>query len=94
MVAAFGGQGEADQASAMASLAHYDSATALAALSLPLLYVAANEHKPRADVTRLRQLCSTLMLGQTVGTGHFLQLEVPDQVNAMLDRFLFLLAAG
>jgi hypothetical protein len=24
----------------------------------------------------------------TVGTGHFHQIEVPDQVNAMIDRFL------
>ena len=29
-----------------------------------------------------------LMLGQTVGSGHFCQLEVPDQVNAMLGRFV------
>jgi pimeloyl-ACP methyl ester carboxylesterase len=27
-------------------------------------------------------------LGQTVGAGHFIQLEVPDQVNAMIERFL------
>jgi pimeloyl-ACP methyl ester carboxylesterase len=26
--------------------------------------------------------------GQVVGSGHFLQLEVPDQVNAMIRRFL------
>ena len=49
---------------------------------------------PRSDVARLRALCSTLMLGQTVGSGHFLQLEVPDQVNAMLDRFLTLVAGA
>ncbi len=29
-----------------------------------------------------------LMLGRTVGAGHFHQLEVPDQVDAMIDRFL------
>jgi pimeloyl-ACP methyl ester carboxylesterase len=29
-----------------------------------------------------------LSLGQTVGSGHFIQLEVPDQVNAILGRFL------
>jgi hypothetical protein len=23
----------------------------------------------------------------TVGAGHFIQIEVPDQVNAMIDRF-------
>jgi hypothetical protein len=27
-------------------------------------------------------------LGQTVGAGHFRQPEVPDEVNAMIERFL------
>jgi pimeloyl-ACP methyl ester carboxylesterase len=81
-------------ASAMEGLARYDSAAALAALSLPMLFVAANEEKPRSDVARLRALCSTLRTGQTVGSGHFLQLEVPDQVNAMLARFLALVAGA
>ena len=29
-----------------------------------------------------------MVFGQTVGSGHFCQLEVPGQVNAMLERFL------
>jgi pimeloyl-ACP methyl ester carboxylesterase len=40
------------------------------------------------DVDRLAALCRNLYLGRVIGSGHFLQLEVPDQVNAMLDRFL------
>jgi pimeloyl-ACP methyl ester carboxylesterase len=40
------------------------------------------------DVTRLRALCPHVMTGQTVGAGAFHQLEVPAQVNAMIDRFL------
>jgi hypothetical protein len=28
------------------------------------------------------------MIGQTVGAGHYHQLEVPDQVNAMVERFI------
>ena len=36
----------------------------------------------------MRELCPTLLTGQTVGSGHFHQLEVPEQVNAMIDRFL------
>ena len=29
-----------------------------------------------------------ITLGQTVGAGHFLQLEIPEQVNLMIERFL------
>jgi hypothetical protein len=36
----------------------------------------------------LRELCPQLIAGQTVGAGHFHQLETPEQVNAMIDRFL------
>jgi pimeloyl-ACP methyl ester carboxylesterase len=57
---------------------------------LPALYIAADEPSPRTDLDRLRALCPQLMYGQTVGSGHFLQLEVPEQVNAMIDRFLAL----
>jgi hypothetical protein len=31
---------------------------------------------------------SDILYGKTVGSGHFCQLEVPVQVNAMIDRFL------
>ncbi len=50
------------------------------------LYIAAAS--PLADLARLRELCPQVVTGQTVGAGHFHQLEVPDQVNAMIDRFL------
>lgn len=52
----------------------------------PLLYIAAAT--PLADLARLRELCPRVVIGQTVGAGHFHQLEVPAQVNAMIDRFL------
>ena len=35
-----------------------------------------------------------MLFGQTVGAGHFCQLEVPDQVNAMLTRFLDIALPG
>jgi len=55
-------------------------------IAVPLLALAsAGGHMP--DLARLRELCSKLVTGQTVGAGHFLQLEVPDQVNAMIERF-------
>jgi len=51
----------------------------------PLLYVHA---RVPADLTRLKELRPDVLLGSTVGSGHWIMLEVPDQVNAMLDRFL------
>lgn len=39
---------------------------------------------------KLRQACPQITIGRTVGAGHMHQLEVPEQINAMLDRFLTL----
>jgi len=36
----------------------------------------------------LQELRPDAMVGQVVGSGHYLMLPAPDQVNAMLDRFL------
>ena len=63
-----------------------DAATAVKAWRLPLLYVSAT--RQHTDPARLRALCPQAMTGQVVASGHFLTLEVPDQVNAMLARFL------
>jgi hypothetical protein len=38
---------------------------------------------PTDDPTDQRAACPTIAIGQTVGAGHFNQLEVPDQVNLM-----------
>ena len=40
------------------------------------------------DPTSLAIDRPNVMVAQTVGSGHFIQLEVPDQVNAMIERFL------
>ena len=53
---------------------------------VPLLVLLAAQ--ALSDVSRLQQLCPDAVIGQTVGAGHFHQLEVPDQVNAMIERFL------
>ena len=55
---------------------------------VPALYIAADEPSPRCDMVRLRELLPQLQLGQTVGSGHFCQLEVPEQVQPMIERFL------
>lgn len=51
----------------------------------PLLYVHA---RAPVDLMRLRELRPDVLLGSVVGSGHWMMLEVPDQINAMLDRFL------
>lgn len=65
---------------------------ALRRCKVPFLYLAAAP--PLADLARLRELCPHVTIGQTVGAGHFHQLEVPEQVNAMIDRFLKVSAVG
>jgi pimeloyl-ACP methyl ester carboxylesterase len=73
-------------AGAWQGILEWDGAAAIAACKAPALYVASSA--PRTDLARMRQLCPQLLTAQIVGAGHFVQLEVPEQVNAMLDRFL------
>jgi pimeloyl-ACP methyl ester carboxylesterase len=40
------------------------------------------------DLARFRAAYPQLITAQTLGSGHFSQLEVPDQINAMVERFL------
>ena len=64
----------------------YDDAAAAAACRVPVLYIDAGT--PNTDLSRFGELCPRLVTGKTVGSGHFVQLEVPEQVNAMIERFL------
>ncbi len=73
-------------ASAWEGMLAWDSATAAAACKVPVLYI--DTGTPNADLLRFHELCPQLVIGKTVGSGHFLELEVPEQVNAMIDRFL------
>jgi pimeloyl-ACP methyl ester carboxylesterase len=63
----------------------FDPVPAAAACKLPLLYV--NAVMP-FDEIGMRKLVPQLMIGRTVGAGHMHQVEVPEQVNAMIERFL------
>lgn len=63
----------------------YDAEAAAAQCRIPLLHI--RGHFP-ANLCRLRELCPQLVTGETVGAGHFHQLEVPEQVNPMIERFL------
>ena len=55
--------------------------------SVPTLLLRA-ELDAEPDALRLREIKPDLEVGVTVGAGHFHQLEVPQQVNAMIERFL------
>ena len=72
--------------SAFEGVAAFDGEAALRSVRAPVLYVEADPLIDRLD--RLRELCPDVITGKTVGSGHFHQLEVPEQVNAMIARFL------
>jgi pimeloyl-ACP methyl ester carboxylesterase len=74
--------------SAFEGLRDYDPNTAQGRVTAPGLYIAGSEPQPRCDVARLRELVPDMHYGQAAGSGHFCQMEVPEQVNAMIDRFL------
>jgi len=63
-----------------------DMAEALRASRAPLLYIGAARPMARAD--RLLELRPDAWYGQVVGSSHFVQLDAPEQVNAMVDRFV------
>jgi pimeloyl-ACP methyl ester carboxylesterase len=65
-----------------------EAAPIAAACRMPFLYITGAA--PRSDFEQLRELCPQVVFGQVVGAGHFSQLLVPDQINAMIARFLAL----
>jgi pimeloyl-ACP methyl ester carboxylesterase len=68
------------------AIVDFDPASVLPRVHVPVLVISAGE--PEAG---LAEHIADLTFGRTVGAGHFVQLEVPDQVNAMIERFLTLL---
>jgi pimeloyl-ACP methyl ester carboxylesterase len=67
-------------------LIDYDATGAGMGCTVPAAYISAAV--TMADLTRFRAACPQLVTAQTLGSGHFAALEVPDQVNAMIERFL------
>jgi pimeloyl-ACP methyl ester carboxylesterase len=74
--------------SALEGLRDYDPTEAAGGLAAPGVYIAADELQPRSDMACFHEMFSDILYGKTVGSGHFCQLEVPGQVNAMIERFL------
>jgi pimeloyl-ACP methyl ester carboxylesterase len=59
----------------------------LARCTVPVLLLR-SALRPATDVLRLLEIKPDLEVAITAGAGHFHQLEVPEQVNAMIERFL------
>jgi pimeloyl-ACP methyl ester carboxylesterase len=74
-------------AEAFASVVAWSGAEILPQLTVPVLTVTGSIGG-YTDASPLISDCAQLFTCATVGAGHFIQLEVPDQVNAMLERFL------
>jgi pimeloyl-ACP methyl ester carboxylesterase len=68
-----------------------DGPAVLAGVTSPVLHVAATP--PLNPVDTFASMVSDCTTGCTVGAGHFNQLEVPEQVNSMIEHFLVALAA-
>lgn len=73
-------------ASAMLGILAFDGPAVAAQCKVPALHLAATS--PLNPPHLMSQWLPTVVHGWTVGAGHFNQLEVPDQVNAMIEGFL------
>jgi pimeloyl-ACP methyl ester carboxylesterase len=71
-------------------LIEYDLTAAAKACSVPTAYIASPFplFEMARDLERFKVACPQLVVATTLGSGHFSPLEVPDQINAMIERFL------
>jgi pimeloyl-ACP methyl ester carboxylesterase len=68
------------------AMAAFDSAAVLRGCEVPVVVI--SSAVPTNGSAYLLEVNPAITVGQTVGAGHFLQLEVPEQVNLMIERFL------
>jgi pimeloyl-ACP methyl ester carboxylesterase len=80
---------------AFTSVVGWDGAKTLSEVDNPVLAISSGMggRGGHTDASRLAATCPQLFVGAVVGAGHFIQLEVPDQVNAMIERFLWIIDA-
>ena len=74
------------------AIAAFDGLAVLGQCEVPVLTI--SSAVPTNDAASLLAANPSMTIGQTVGAGHFLQLEVPEQVNPMIERFLAMLPGG
>ncbi|MDQ3584733.1 MAG: alpha/beta hydrolase [Acidobacteriota bacterium] len=64
----------------------WDAATAAETCRVPALYIEAGSGL--SDLDQFKALCPQLMVGKTFGVGHHQMVATPEQINAMIDRFI------
>ncbi|MCU0494356.1 MAG: alpha/beta hydrolase [Chloroflexaceae bacterium] len=64
----------------------WDAAQAARGCKVPLLYIEGGSGL--SDLEQLQTLCPQLVVGKTVGVGHNQMVATPQQVNAMIERFI------
>jgi len=76
--------------SAIKNALDYDPEPAATACRIPMAYISADVPlvNMARDLDRLKELCPQLVIAKTMLAGHFNTIEVADQVNAMIERFL------
>jgi pimeloyl-ACP methyl ester carboxylesterase len=69
---------------------NYDPVPAAKACKIPMGYISADVPivNLARDLNRLQELCPQLVTAKTMLAGHFNTIEVADQVNAMIERFI------
>jgi len=69
---------------------NHDPVPAAEACKIPMAYISADVPlvKMARDLDHLQKLCPQLTISKTLLAGHFNTIEVADQVNAMIERFL------
>jgi pimeloyl-ACP methyl ester carboxylesterase len=76
--------------SVISGLLNYDSVPAAEACTVPMAYICADVPliNMARDLEHLQKLCPQLTIAKTLLAGHFNTIEVADQVNPMIERFL------
>jgi pimeloyl-ACP methyl ester carboxylesterase len=76
--------------SALRNVLDHEPAKAAEACRIPMAYISADVPlvNMARDLDRLKELCPQLVVAKTMLAGHFNTIEVADQVNAMIERFL------
>lgn len=75
-------------AAVIRNLNDWNGVGALQLCEIPTLLLMRGGGDRAGDVVRLVAIKPDLEVGMIAGAGHFIQLEVPEQVNAMIERFL------